>query len=133
MLWVLPLAALALLAGAALLFAFNPASSRLLPPCPFHALTGLYCPGCGSTRACHHLLHGRIATAFDFNPLMVVSLPFIAYGLARQAVRLARGSPPPPAAPSRLSGWWIWGLLVVVLAFAVARNLPWKPVRWMAP
>ncbi|PYV86056.1 MAG: hypothetical protein DMG90_22080 [Acidobacteria bacterium] len=35
----------------------NPASSGIFPPCPFLWLTGFYCPGCGSLRALHQLLH----------------------------------------------------------------------------
>lgn len=127
-------AAAALLAGAALLYAVNPATTRLFPPCPFHALTGWYCPGCGSTRCLHHLLHGRVATAFDLNPLLVVMLPFVVVALALEArragglapARRTRGATP-------LHRWWVWALLAVVLAFGVLRNLPWAAVRWMAP
>ena len=124
--WLVAAAAALLLGGAATLFAFNPTTTRLFPPCLFRAATGLHCPGCGSTRALHHLLHGRVATAFDFNPLLVASLPFVAYALVRGAVRTRR-------APRPLPAWAIWGLFVVVLAFGLLRNLPWKPTRWMAP
>ena len=119
--------------GAAALFTFNPAGSRLFPPCPFHAATGLYCPGCGSTRAAHHLLHGRVATAFDFNALMVVSLPFLACAGALGALRLAGRTPRRPPVSQRLPAWAVWALLAAVLLFGILRNLPYKPVRWMAP
>ena len=115
-----------LLAGAAALFAFSPTSTRLFPPCPFRSVTGLDCPGCGSTRALHHLLHGRVLTAFDFNPLLVASLPFLCYAIARRLLPARR--PPRP-----LPVWTIWALFALVLAFGVLRNLPWKPTRWMAP
>src|SRR5690606_32381537 len=29
--------------------------------CPVHGVTGGFCPGCGSTRAVHELLHGDVA------------------------------------------------------------------------
>ena len=66
-------------AGAALLvlFLFDPASVRIYPPCPFHALTGLNCPGCGSLRASHALLHGEFQRALALNPLMVAALPVL--------------------------------------------------------
>jgi Protein of unknown function (DUF2752) len=120
-----------LAAGASVLYSFNPSTSRLFPPCPFHAVTGLYCPGCGSTRAMHQLLHGHVATAFDFNPLVVVALPLVGLALAWQALRPRRTAPAATAA--RLPGWWVWALLLVVVVFGIVRNLPWKPVRWMAP
>ncbi|MEW5722540.1 MAG: DUF2752 domain-containing protein, partial [Thermodesulfobacteriota bacterium] len=48
------------LAGATWLYLVNPAVSALYPPCPFHALTGLYCPGCGTLRGLNQLLHGHL-------------------------------------------------------------------------
>src|SRR5215218_11212240 len=92
-----------MIAGAALLYAHNPVPEpghvSYFPPCPFYKLTGCYCPGCGGTRALHHLLHGRVATAFDFNPLLIVALPFIGYALVRVAARTLRPDLLRPAHP----------------------------------
>ena len=63
------------------LYVWEPAASGLFPPCPFHALTGLHCPGCGSLRAVHQLLHGELWAAFRLNPLMVLSLPLLAFAV----------------------------------------------------
>jgi hypothetical protein len=115
-----------LLAGLALVFAFNPTQTRIFPPCPLYAATGLYCPGCGSTRAVHHLLHGHVAAAFGYNPLLVVSLPFLAYAVFRRFIRSL-----PPGRP--LPAWTVWAIFAVLVTFGVARNLPWGAVRWMAP
>lgn len=40
-------------------------------PCLFHLLTGLYCPGCGGTRAVYYLLHGQLVTSLQFHPLVL--------------------------------------------------------------
>ena len=40
------------------------------PLCPLHALGGIPCPTCGSTRAAGALLHGDVNIAFSYNPLM---------------------------------------------------------------
>jgi len=42
------------------------------PLCPLHAVTGLPCPTCGSTRAAIALVHGDLATALAWNPLMTL-------------------------------------------------------------
>ncbi|XHR28083.1 MAG: DUF2752 domain-containing protein [Chthoniobacteraceae bacterium] len=113
----------AALGAAALLFHFNPAGSGLYPPCPFHALTGCYCPGCGSLRAAHELLHLHFAAAWQLNPLMVAALPVL-------ALALVTGSPVNrafrhPAAP------WVAGGIIV--AFWILRNLPFAPFNLLSP
>ena len=40
-----------------------------LPPCGFHALTGLPCPGCGLTTAFAHGIRGQWVEAASANPL----------------------------------------------------------------
>ena len=116
--------------GPALLFAFNPAEVKFFPPCPLNKLTGLHCPGCGTTRALHHLLHGRIALAFDLNPLLIASLPLVLYVAALDVYRFVR----PPANPPRpIRHWVLWTVTIVVIAYGVARNLPYPGLAWMAP
>ena len=60
------LAALLLLGvGALLLYSFDPsAPNNYFPRCPSYWLLGVYCPGCGITRALHALLHGDVVQAF---------------------------------------------------------------------
>ena len=48
--------------------------SALLGPCAFHMITGLYCPGCGGTRAMQALFSGAFFKAFVYHPFV----PFIA-------------------------------------------------------
>ncbi len=113
-----------------LLFSFNPALARFYPPCPFHLLSGLYCPGCGSLRACHQLLHGNLRGAFGLNPLLVLTLPFIAYSFISQASATMGGQSLP--APF-LRPIWIWLLFWIIMAFWVLRNLPYYPFSLLAP
>ncbi len=44
------------------------------PPCPLHALTGIPCPSCGTTRGFVALLHGDIRAAAAFNPLVMAGI-----------------------------------------------------------
>src|ERR1700750_2571144 len=55
----------------------------VMPPCTLHALTGLYCPGCGATRAVRALLHGHVVAAWNYNQLFVLMLPLTAIFLAQ--------------------------------------------------
>lgn len=71
-------AAVLLLIGLVVLYAsFDPAQSDFFPACPFHSLTGFLCPGCGSQRVLHHLLNMEVQTAYAYNPLLIISLPYI--------------------------------------------------------
>lgn len=56
---------------------FDPSRVGWFPRCPFRTLTGWQCPGCGSQRAFHSLLHGDIGAAWIYNPALVIGLPFI--------------------------------------------------------
>ena len=69
---------LMLLSVLVLLYLERPAAGGIFPPCPFLWLTGFYCPGCGSLRAIHELLHLRIAAAWSLNPLLIAAIPFVA-------------------------------------------------------
>ncbi|HKM45109.1 MAG TPA: DUF2752 domain-containing protein [Dysgonamonadaceae bacterium] len=62
-------------------FYIDPNIYPFFPKCPFLTVTGLECPGCGSQRAFHQLLHLNIAGAFKQNPLVVIFGPYILLGL----------------------------------------------------
>ena len=55
--------------------------------CPFYKLTGWQCPGCGSQRAIHSLLHGELSNAFQFNPLLFCSIPYLFLGYILEQYR----------------------------------------------
>jgi len=59
-----------------LYYFFNPTVSNFFPKCPFHTITGLYCPGCGSQRAIHDLMHLNIFEAINHNALMFFAFTF---------------------------------------------------------
>jgi len=64
--------------------------SFLFPPCPFHELTGWYCPACGGLRMTHDLLHGDLAAAFVDNAFALIGLPLL---LMWVVVRRRQGRP----------------------------------------
>lgn len=62
-------------------FFIDPGAYPIFPKCPFLVATGLECPGCGSQRAVHQLLHLNIVAAFHQNPLIVLYLPYVMLGI----------------------------------------------------
>lgn len=61
-------------------------------PCLFHLITGLYCPGCGGTRAVVYLLHGQVLKSIQYHPLVfymavITAAEFLSYGAARVTKR----------------------------------------------
>jgi len=112
------------------LYIFNPVSSFIYPPCPFHALTGFHCPGCGSLRALHQLLHGHLSKAFGLNPLMVLSLPFLGYSFLSHFLGGITGKSLPKVF---IPAFYIWFLLGVILLFWMLRNIPVYPFLLLAP
>ncbi|OZE99957.1 DUF2752 domain-containing protein [Rhodococcoides fascians] len=101
-------------AAGAVLFVRDPRSSTYLP-CPFHALTGLWCPGCGATRAFGDLVHGDVASAVSTNVLAVTLLVFGVLLWATWVRGRAVHSPP---------RWVVLFSALVVVLFTVVRNLP---------
>lgn len=110
----------AVLVAAAVLHRFDPAEAWFFPPCLFFTATGLACPGCGTTRALHALLHLDLAAAFGLSPLLFV-LPIV----GTLWLMAARRRPAPAA--RRWVGSAPWILAALVLAFTVWRNLPGYP------
>ncbi len=113
-----------LAAGAAYLFAFEPGRTGFFPICMFRFLTGYQCPGCGSTRALHQILHGHLVAAFMLNPLFLIALPFIFYAFLRYTIMVLRGGVPRPNA---LPASYIYAIFFVVVSFWIFRNTPFYP------
>jgi len=119
---------LAAVAAAGVLATVDPNRPGHYPTCPFLWATGYYCPGCGSLRAAHDLLHGDLAGALHRNPLAVILLPTVLAAWVFWGLRLAGRT---TWSPTNIRPGWIWGLFAVVMLYWVARNIPgWT---WLSP
>ena len=107
----------------------GPRPPAWLPSCPFHAITGLYCPGCGSTRALHALAHGELRAALGYNPLAVAFVPVLGAWAIARLLKTLRGDATPVPLPRHGAGF----VLAVVVLFFLLRNLPWWPFALLAP
>lgn len=105
----------------------DPSSAGHYPLCPFLAVTGWYCPGCGSLRAVHALGSGDLGAAFSRNPLTVIALIYLAVTWVSWLERSLTGRSRRALAPP----WVLYAGVASVVAFTVARNVPgWD---WLSP
>lgn len=105
----------------AVYFFNDPSHSSWFPRCVFYVTTGYRCPGCGSQRAIHALLHGQVWQAVRFNALFVVSLPLIAVLLAAEWHRALRGT---SWLQRKLNTAAVaWGYAAVAVLWTILRNV----------
>jgi hypothetical protein len=107
--------------GGILYYRFNPTDSPLFPKCLFLTVTGLKCPGCGSQRAIHALLHLDFRAACSQNALLTASLPYLFLLIAAQVIRFLS---PYATFPVRIQHpAVIWAYFAMVLLFWITRNV----------
>ena len=97
----------------------DPNQAGHYPTCPFLAVTGYYCPGCGSLRAVHALTHGDVGAAVGLNVLAVVGIVVVAVFWGLWTLRSWRGQPRTRVAPA----WTLYLAVGTVVVFWVVRNL----------
>ena len=118
------MAALGTFAVSAMLVARDPHVSGSYGVCPVYAITGGYCPGCGSLRACNDLLTGHVGAAFGSNLLLPFALVWLGWWWVARVADAA--------------GWHVRrepsgrafciGLLVALAVFTFLRNVPGSPL-----
>ena len=87
-----------------------------MPHCIVKTYTGLDCPGCGSQRAVHALLHGDISGAFRYNAFLFVALLYIVVvGIAQLCDRRLYAA--------LTSARAAYSVLVAVIVWCVVRNV----------
>lgn len=106
-------------------------------PCVFRMFTGLYCPGCGGTRAVKALLRGQIGMSLYYHPFVLYLTVWIGFEVFVWLIHIIR----------RWSGktdWWkerfllryrywaIGGLTVILLNWIIKNGiLIFWGIEWM--
>ncbi|HBA46954.1 MAG TPA: DUF2752 domain-containing protein [Lachnospiraceae bacterium] len=107
--------------GAGTVAAYYAWFHRFLPqiPCFFSEVLGIYCPGCGGTRAVEALLHGRFLQALWYHPLV----PYGAFlfggfmltqAMKRLGVRGIKGW--------KYHNWYLYGAVILILVNFLVKN-----------
>ena len=119
-----------LLLIAVLFFFLDPNEQIIFPRCIFNSLSGYYCPGCGSQRAIHNLLHLNIAGVVQNNVLFLPAVLAIFYHYLHPFLNRKYNWRLPNIFYLKNTPWVFLG---IVLLFWVLRNLPFYPFLVLAP
>ena len=113
------LAAAVLIALAAVYFLFDPYTGIFFPKCIFRMLTGWECPGCGSQRALHSLLHGDIVTALRQN----MWIPFATLYIVLLTIAMLFFSRKSRFTAAITNKYLLFAFLLFTLLWFVVRNI----------
>ncbi|MFD0932933.1 DUF2752 domain-containing protein [Psychroflexus salinarum] len=111
-------------------YTVNPTTFAFTPKCPFHLFTGYHCPGCGTQRALHDILHGNIWTGLQHNFLILLAVLIIAYKFYVSYINSTNSKPTKNLLHHNAAPWLI---LAFVLGFWILRNIPLEPFLILAP
>ena len=112
---LLAVVVLAAALAAAVYYHYDPSQVRLFPRCVFLELTGYRCPGCGSQRALHALLHGHVGMAVRYNAAWLAGVPLVVLFVVAEAGRsrwprfhrAVTGSATLLTVAAALLAWWL--------------------------
>jgi len=108
----------------------NGSGKNIFLTCPFYYLTGFHCPGCGSQRAVHDLLHGRIDEVLSHNLMFLVLFSFIIGKLYYFSAKLIFKK---EVIDISYNKYYTYGILAFVILFWILRNIPTSPFTLLAP
>lgn len=95
--------------------------SDITGPCIFHTVTGLYCPGCGGTRAVISFLKGDLIKSFLYHPVVpYAGLVYILFMIRGTISFLSKGKYP----YMRFSFIYIYiGIAIIIIQFIIKNFL----------
>lgn len=94
---------------------------RLMGPCVLHMLTGLYCPGCGGTRAVRALLAGQWVRSLVCHPIVPLTAILGGWFMVSQTIeRISRGR---LKIGMHVRDVHLWGALGIIVVNFVVKNM----------
>ena len=100
-------------------YCFDPVEVRWMPRCIWKVATGTDCPGCGSQRMIHALMHGDFKSAWHANAYALCIIPLIGFMLWLELFRYKY-----PMLYRRVhSPWVLWSVVSSVVLWWIGRNM----------
>ena len=117
------LAAAAFFAAAALLYLyFTGEGEGAGIPCMFHQLTGLYCSGCGASRALRSILHLDFYQALRYNAIFTICVPLLAVYFSALGISYIRFGK--DRISGKISMLPVWIIIAAAILYGILRNIP---------
>ncbi len=117
--WIAGIIAVLAISLAIVYYYFDPVEARWMPRCLWKVATGTDCPGCGSQRMAHALVHGDILGAWHANAFALCIIPLIGLLLVLELNREKY----PKLYRKVHTPWVIWTLAAAVLIWWILRNV----------
>lgn len=92
---------------------------HLTVPCIFLLVTGLYCPGCGGTRAVDALFHGEILLSLWYHPLVFYTVVLYVVFMGSHTLELFI----PGFKGLKFRNWYVYGALGIVIVNCIVKNV----------
>lgn len=93
---------------------------RFTMPCVFYTLLGLYCPGCGGTRAIEALLHGEWLASLWYHPVVLyTAVVYAGFMLTHTLEKLHIGR----VHGWKFHSWWLFTALAIVIGNWIFKNI----------
>jgi hypothetical protein len=91
-----------------------------IPSCMIYTVLGLYCPGCGGTRAVSALLHGHFLQSLWYHPLVLYTvLIFGTFMISQTLERLKIGK----VRGLRFREWHFYVALIILVINWIGKNV----------
>lgn len=93
---------------------------RIYPPCVLYNFLGVYCPGCGGSRALKALFSGHFLTSVYYHPLVLyTAVIYLVFMTSQTIALLSRGR----IRGIRFHYWFLYGALFVIVINCVLKNV----------
>lgn len=89
-------------------------------PCVLYRMLGIYCPGCGGTRAVSALFHGQLLQSLWYHPLVLYTVVIFGGFMVTQTCERLHV---PRMKGWKFHSWYLYGAVAVILLNFFLKNL----------